>query len=146
MVSDMKFNEGKIPVMLLHTLEMGNYNYEVTDLDSLPSVHHYKKPVSYMIINNPTDSDIILKKYIKPGVYRYKDGKLTFEKASFYIADLSGEDTLIISSRYDEGSVIDRGKRILKIVKLGKTMSKGELNLKSQELVRDVKKHFNLPE
>jgi len=143
-ISDMQVIENKIPFLLLHVLELGNYNYEVTDLDALPSMGKYKRPTSYMIIHNPLDEDFVLKKYIQPGVYRFKDGKIIFQREGVSLKDLS-EDGFIITCRYSSGDVIGTGKRILKITKFGRTMSKGELNLKAQELVVAVKKHFNLP-
>lgn len=145
LVSDMQLGAGKIPFLLLHVLELGNFNYEVTDLDKLPSVGHSRKPVSYLIINNPIDGDIVLKEYIRPGIYLYKDGKLTFEKSAYSVNDLKGEDRLLIFCKYNAGDTIESGKRILKITKLGKTMTKGDLNLKAQELVQAVKSTFGLP-
>lgn len=144
-ISDAQLNEGKIPFMLLHALELGNYNYEVTDLEALPSAARFKKPVSYLIVNNPLDDDFVLKKYIKSGIYSFKDGKISFVKDSYSVADLKGEDTFLIFSRHNEDSLIERGKRVLKITKFGKTMSKGDLNPKTQALVAAVKKHFDLP-
>ena len=126
-------------------MELGNFNYEVTDPETLPSSSHYKKPVSLLIANNPLDEPYVLKTYIKPGLYRHKDGKIEFVKEAYSLDALRGEDTMLISSRFNEGDSVEAGKRILKITKLGKTMAKGELNVKSQALVTAVKKHFKLP-
>lgn len=144
-LSDMQLLEGKIPFMLLHVLELSNMNYELTDLNALPSMGSYKKPVSYLIVNNPLQNDIVLKKYIQPGIYKYSDGKITFVKAAYSIDALKGEDTILITSRHNEGDIIESGKRILKITKFGKAMSKGDLNVKTQALIAAVKAHFNLP-
>jgi len=144
-ISDMQLAEDKIPFMLLHVLELGNFKYEVTDLDALPSTSNYKKPVSYLIINNPLEEEFMLKHYIRPGLYRYKDGKVEFEKEAYSIKDLKGEDTMLIFCKFDEGETIDRGKRILKITKFGKTMAKSDLNIKTQQMVEAVKKTFDLP-
>lgn len=146
LISDMQYQEGKIPFMLLHVLELGNFEYEVKDLNALPSMSHYKKPVSYMIVNNPLEEGFTLGHYIRPGVYRLHGDKVVFEKEAYSIGDLKTEDTFLISCKYDEGDLIDRGKRILKITKLGKSMSKKDLNAKSQQIVAAVKKTFDLPE
>lgn len=145
LVSDMQLQQGKIPFMLLHILELGNFKYEVTDYDALPSISRYKRPVSYMILNNTLDEDFTLPQYIKPGVYQYKDGSLTFVKPGHSLHDLKGEDTLLLSCKYHPGDQIGFGKRILKITRLGKSMVKGDLNLKNQQLVAAVKKTFKLP-
>jgi hypothetical protein len=111
----------------------------------LPSHNRYKKPASLLIVNNPLDEDFTLKKYIRPGVYKITDGKIQFVKEAYSIDALRGEDQLLILSRFGEGDAVEPGKRILKIMKLGKSMKKGELNQKAEEAVLAVKKHFKLP-
>lgn len=98
-ISDLQMMEGKIPFMLLHALELGNMEYEVTDLEALPSTGRYKKPASLLIVNNPSEEDFELKQYIQPGIYRYVDGKISFVKPGYSLSDLRGEDMMIISSR-----------------------------------------------
>lgn len=144
-ISDMQLMEGKIPFMLLHLLELGNYKYEVTDYEALPSSGSYKKPASLLIVNNPSSEDIVLKRYIRPGVYRYKDGKVEFVREG-YSLDTVKDDQMLILSRHNEGDTVESGKRILKIMKPGKSMSKGDLNQKSQQIVAAVKKTFDLPQ
>ncbi len=146
-ISDMQLAEGKIPFLLLHALELGNIEYEVTDTDKLPSAGRFKKPVSYMIINNPLEEGFEIKHTIRPGIYKYKDGKLEFEKEAYSISELKGEDTMLIVCKYKAGDVIDTGKRIIKITKFGKIMAKDDdISIKTQLLVRDIKKAFDLPE
>lgn len=144
-ISDMQLDEGKIPFLLLHALELGNLEYEVTDTDKLPSAGVYKKPVSYMIISNPLSEDFELKEYIRPGIYRHKDGKVVFEKEAYSTSDLKGEDTMLIFCIYKAGDKISSGKRILKITKYGRSMAKDDLNIKTQQLVKAVKETFGLP-
>jgi hypothetical protein len=53
---------------------------------------------------------------------------------------------MLIFTRHNQGSSVESGKRVLKIMKHGKTMnSKGDLNLKARQLVQAVKNTFNLP-
>jgi len=146
LISDMQMAEDKIPFMLLHALELGNYEYEVTDLDKLPSSGQYKKAVSYMIVNNPLSEGFELKHYIQPGVYRLKDGKVEFEKSSYSVSDLKGEDTMLILCRYNQGETIETGRRILKVTKFGKSMAKNDLNIKTQAVIKAIKDTFELPE
>lgn len=145
LISDMQYTSGKIPFLLLHMLELANFKYEVTDYEALPAMARYKKPVSYLIINNPLDEDFVMKKYVQPGVYRYKDGKLEFVKPAYSIEELKGEDTMLLISKYNQGDVVERGKRIIKITKFGKSITKGDLNIKNQQIVAAVKKTFKLP-
>lgn len=144
-ISDMQMLNGKIPFMLLHVLELGNFRYEVTDSEALPSAARYKKPGSLMILNNQSDEDIVLKHHIRPGVYRLIGDKVEFVREGFTLKDSKTEDTMLIFCRYNEGEIILRGRRILKIMKLGRTMAKGDLNAKTQQLVEAVKKTFELP-
>ncbi|MDB5182574.1 MAG: hypothetical protein JWO47_358 [Candidatus Saccharibacteria bacterium] len=146
LISDMQLNEGKIPFLLLHALELGNFDYEVTDTDKLPSAGRYKKPVSFMIFNNPLEVDFELKETIHPGIYLYKDGKLEFVKPAYSVSDLKGEDMVLVLCRYKKGDLIGTGRRIIKVTKFGKIMAKDDdLSIKTQLLVSDIKKSFNLP-
>lgn len=145
-LSDMQLKEGKIPFMLLHVLELGNFKYEVTDLDALPSNGRFKKPVTFMIVNNPLLDDIVIKREIKPAVYQYtKNGTIEFVKYDTSLQALKNEDMILISSRHAKGDTVKSGKRILKITKLGKGMKNSELTIKSHTIARAVKQHFDLP-
>lgn len=144
-ISDMQLMQGKIPFMLLHLLELGNFRYEVSDTDALPSAGRYDKPGSLLIVNNPLETDIVLDTYIKPGLYRFRQGKITFVRPAYSLESVKGEDTLLILSRFNQGETVGSGKRILKIMKTGRTMYKGELTPKAQQMVKAVKEAFNLP-
>jgi hypothetical protein len=145
-ISDMQVQQGKIPFMLLHLLEMGNFKYEVTDTEALPSVGRYDKPGSLLIVNNPSEDDFTLETYIRPGLYRFRQGKITFVRPAYSLESVKGEDTLLISARHNQGDIIGSGKRILKIMKTGRTMYKGELTPKAQQMVQAVKEAFGLPQ
>jgi hypothetical protein len=145
-ISDLQMKNGKIPFMLLHALELGNYDYTVTDSEALPSNNRYKKPASLMIMNNPLDEDLVLKHYIRPGIYRQVGNKVEFVKEGFTLQSLRGEDMMIIMSRHGEGDSVERGRRILKVMKYGKTMGKtGDLNAKGRATVEAIKNTFDLP-
>jgi hypothetical protein len=145
-ISDLQLMEGKIPFMMLHALELGNFNYEVTDSDALPSNGVYKKPASLLIVNNPLDEEFVLQEYIRPGVYKLDGDKVTFLRPATSVDSLRNEDTFILLSRHTAGSTIGRGKRMLKIMKIGKTMHKGDLTPKTRQIVKAVKYTFGLPE
>lgn len=72
--------------------------------------------------------------------------KVSFVRPATGITDLRNEDTFVVLTRHNAGSVIGRGKRIVKIIKLGKTMQKGDLNAKTRQIVQAVKNTFGLPE
>lgn len=144
-ISDLQTQEGKIPFMLLHALELGNFKYEVTDVTALPSTGRYKKPASLLVINNPLDGDLVMKHYIKPGMYRQEGDKVVFVKEACSLKALKGEDTMLIMSRHGEGDSVERGRRVLKIMKYGKTMSKTGLNSKAKATIAAVKNTFELP-
>jgi hypothetical protein len=145
-ISDLQHCEGKIPFMLLHLLELGNFKYEVTNTEALPAVGRYKKPASLLILNNPLEEGFELKQYIRPGLYRYTDGKVEFVKPSYSLSDVKSDDMMLIFSRHNQGDFIEGGKRILKVTKFGKTMAKGDVNLKTRQMLAAIKKTFELPE
>lgn len=145
-ISDMQMTAGKIPFMLLHLLEMGNYKYEVTDKEALPSVTEFDKPGSLLILNNTLDSEFTLDTAIRSGLYRFRQGKLSFIRPAYSLEDVKGEDTLLISCRHNQGDVVGSGKRVLKIMKRGRTMYKDDLTPKTQQLVQAIKEAFNLPQ
>jgi hypothetical protein len=145
-ISDLQMKNGKIPFMLLHALELGNFEYNVVDSEALPSSNRYKKPASLMILNNPIDEDLVLKHYIRPGIYRQVGGRVEFVKEGFTLQSLRGEDMMIIMSRHGEGDSVERGRRILKVMKYGKTMGKtGDLNAKGRATIDAIKNTFDLP-
>lgn len=144
-ISDMQLREGKIPFMLLHALELSNAKYEVTDLNALPSGARYKKPVSYLIITNPTEESFEIKEDIKLGIYKVVNEKLEYVKPGNSVSDLKNEDMFILSGKSHGGEIVASGKRLLRVTKLGKSLSKGDLNQKSIKLVSIIKDHFGLP-
>jgi len=144
-ISDLQLKEYKIPFMLLHTLELGNYNYEVTNDEALPSISRFANPASLLIVNNPLEEALSLEHHIRPGIYKQKGGKVQFVRESFSLTDLKGEDELLIMCRHNQGEAVESGKRILKITKLGKTMNKGKLTPKARKVVQAVKNTFDLP-
>jgi hypothetical protein len=141
----MQMLDGKIPFMLLHTLELGNFDYKVTNDEALPSAGRYKKPASLLILNNSLDDDLQLKHYIRPGLYKQVGDRVEFVKPAYSLQSVRGEDQMLIFSRHGEGDVVERGRRILKVMKYGKTMAKnGDLNAKGRSTVAAIKNTFEL--
>lgn len=146
LISDMQLKEKRIPFMLLHLLELGNYDYEVTDSDALPASWNYKRPVSYMIVVNRSNEEVTLTSEIRPGIYTIKQDGLEFKKPAHSLAQLTTKNEVLILSRFTKGSVVGGSKRILKIIRLGTCMKNGDLNKDNQLLVKKVSEHFNLPQ
>ncbi len=145
-ISELQMKNGKIPFMLLHALELGNLDYEVTDKAALPSSNRYKKRASLMILNNTLDDSLLVKHYIRPGMYRQVDGRVEYIKDSFTLKSLKGEDTMLIMSRHAQDDSVERGRRILKVMKYGKVIGKdGDLNLKGRTTIEAIKNTFELP-
>lgn len=143
-ISEMQMLNGKIPFMLLHALELGNYKYEVTDAEALPSTATYKKPGSLLILNNMQSETIVLRHDILPGLYKLVGDRVEFVKPAYTLDAVRADDMMLIMSRFMAGDNIEPGKRILKIMKLGKTMYRGDLNQKAQALVTAVRTTFGL--
>ncbi len=145
-ISDLQIKEGKIPFMLLHALELGNYNYKVIDDSALPSSGRYKKQVSLLVMNNPSGEELVLKHYIRPGIYKQKGNKVVFVKPATGLHALKGEDEMLIMSRHGKGASVEPGRRILKVVKFGKTIAKdSDINKKARKTVDAIKNTFELP-
>lgn len=145
-ISELQMKNGKIPFMLLHALELGNLNYEVTDTTALPSSNRYKKRASLLILNNTLDEELILKHYIRPGMYKQVGSRVEFVKDGFTLQSLKGEDTMLIMTRHAKGDGVERGRRILKVMKYGKVMAKdGDLNAKGSATISAIKNTFELP-
>jgi hypothetical protein len=144
-ISDLQVVNNKVPFMLLHMLELANFRYEVTDSEALPSGTSYEKPASLLIINNPSEESFVLEHHIRPGVYKQKSGKVVFVRPGYTLGDLKHDDELLLMCRYNEGDIIDSGKRIVKITKFGQTMNKGQLDNKAKKIVAAVKNTFDLP-
>lgn len=145
-ISDLQYCEGKIPFMLLHFLELGNYKYDVTDSEALPSVSQYKRPASLLIVNNPLEEPLVLEHYINPGIYKLKGDEVEYLRSGYSLADIRQDDEIILSCRYNQGDTIGGGRRIIKIMKFGSTMAKGQLTPKTKKIVKAVKNTFALPQ
>ena len=145
-LSDMQYANGRIPFALLHTLELGNYKYEVDDFDALPTMDSTPEPYSYLILNNQLDGSFVLDTEVKNGVYQYhQDGTISYVKASFSVVDLENDDQFIVYCKFRKGDEVERGKRLLKIVKKGRSMTpEGDLDEAHQMFVQNLKKHFNI--
>lgn len=145
-LSDMQYAKEKIPFILLHTLELGNFKYEVDDAEALPTMSSLDDAYSYLILSNQLDGSQILKTDVKNGIYKVGQDGLTYVRASYSVEDLPDEDHIIIFCKFQKGDEIVRGKRILKIVKKGVTMDSKtqDLDKPAQRLVQIIKKHFKL--
>lgn len=145
-LSDMQFANDKIPFSLLHTLELGNYKYEVEDLEALPTMNSTATPYSYLILNNLLDGAFELKTHIKNGIYEYDGDTLKFVKPGYSITDFDNDNQLIIFCKFTKGHTIERGKRVLKIIKPGTSMAEdGDLDEANQKLIDVIKQTFELP-
>jgi len=145
-LSDMQFAKGKIPFALMHTLELGNLKYEVDDFDALPSMNSTTDPYSYLILSNQIDGDYILESEIKNGIYEYhEDGSITYVNNHYSIADMTADNQFIIYCKFRKGDVAARGKRLLKIIKKGRSMADdGDLDEENQKFINDIKTHFSI--
>lgn len=145
-LSDMQYASGKIPFSVLHTLELGNYKYEVEDLEALPTMSSTVKPYSFLILNNFIDGSFVLKTHVKNGVYEYDGTTLEYVKPGYSVADLENDNQMIIFCKFSKGHEIGRGKRVLKMIKPGTSMADdGDLDEAHQQLIEVVKKKFKLP-
>jgi hypothetical protein len=53
---------------------------------------------------------------------------------------------MLIFSRHSKGDSVERGRRVLKVMKYGKTMAKsGDLNKKARATAEAIKNTFELP-
>lgn len=146
-LSDMQYASDKIPFALLHTLELGNYKYEVEDFDALPTINGTTGTYSYLILNNQIDGSFVLEEEIKSGIYEVAaDGSIAYKKPGYSIVDLEGDNQFILFCKFSKGDTVERGKRVLKIIKPGQSMaSDGDLNQSHQQLIQSIKKHFKVP-
>ncbi len=145
-LSDMQFAKKKIPFNLLHVLELGNYKYEVNDLRALPSMGVLKDKFSYLILNNQAESDFVLQKEIRQGLYIIDaEGILQYVRPALSSGDISNDNEIIIFTRYGVGDTVGRGKRLVKVLMKGASMEGEDLNERAQWFFTNIKKHFSLP-
>lgn len=145
-LSDMQFAKGKIPFSLLHTLELGNLKYEVDDLEALPTMNSVNDPFSYLILNNFLDHAFEFKKDVTSGIYEFgEDEEIHYVKPSFRIGDLESSNQFILFSSRRKGDKVEAGKRILKVIKPGRSMTEaGDIDEHHQKLVEAIKRYFEI--
>lgn len=145
-LSDMQYVKEKIPFLLLHVLELGNYKYDVNDLEALATMTSLDEKYSYIILSNQRSEPLKLPTDIKTGLYRIDGDKVTYIKPSYSVADIKDDRDILIFSKFTKGAKLRVGQRVLKMVKRGKCMaSNGDLDSKSQSLIKIVKQTFQLP-
>lgn len=146
-LSDIQYAKQKIPFILLHTLELGNFKYEVNDLDALANMTSLDEKFSYVIIHNQSNDSFKMPSNIKVGLYRLDGDQLTFVKPSYTVEDIKDDKSILIFCKYPKGHKVLPGKRLVKFVKRGKCMAaNGELDVKTQRQVQIIKNTFNLPD
>lgn len=145
-LSDMQFAKGKIPFSLLHTLELGNLKYEVDDLEALPTMNSVNDPYSYLILNNFLDVPFVFKRDVTSGIYESgENGEIRYVKPSYKISDLENDNQFILFSSRRKGDTVEAGKRILKIIKPGRSMTpEGDIDEAHQKLIEAIKQYFGI--
>jgi hypothetical protein len=146
-LSDMQYAKNKIPFSLLHILELGNYKYEVEDLDALPTMNSVSDLYSYLILHNKNDGPIHLKKEIRNGMYYHDSdtGEIEFVNNLHSIKDIPSNDHFVVLCKFRKSDEITRGKRILKVIKPGKSMGEdGDLDEENQKFIKNVQNYFGI--
>lgn len=145
-LSDMQYASGTIPFSVLHTLELGNFKYEVEDLEALPTMGSTTQPYSYLILHNLLDRPFILNTHIKNGIYEYDGERINYVKPGYSVADLENDNQFIILCKFSVGSEVLTGRRLLKVIKPGMSMADdGDIDEAHQHLFEVIKKEFKLP-
>lgn len=145
-LSDMQYASGTIPFSVLHTLELGNFKYEVEDLEALPTMGSTSDTYSYFILHNLMDTSYIVDVHIKSGIYEYDGEKISYVKPGFSVDDLENDKQFILLCKYSLGEEVLAGKRLLKVIKPGSSMAEdGDIDEAHQQLITAIKHHFTLP-
>lgn len=144
-LSDMQYANDTIPFSVLHTLELGNYKYEVEDLEALPTMGSTTTTYSYLILHNLLEDTYVLQKHVKSGIYEYDGRSIRYIKPGFSVTDLENDNQFILLCKYGKGDEVLQGKRILKIIKPGPSMGEDDdIDEAHQHLFNIIKKEFNL--
>ena len=92
------------------------------------------------------DGSFILETDIKSGIYEYKeDGSIEYIKPGYSVVDFENDNQFIVFCKFQKGHEIARGKRILKIIKKGRSMAEdGDLDEANQQFIEHIKQHFQV--
>jgi len=145
-VADMQLNADQIPFLLLHLLEVGNYDYEITNLAAIPNHITGQGAVSYLIQNNKNVGNFTMPSYIKPGVYSLKDGKLEHLRHGYSINDLKKKNEFLLFSSLVEGNVVSEGERLYTVTFKGNGMEKDDddINQSSKDIFAAINEHYGI--
>lgn len=124
----------QIPLIALHVLEHAGIEYELTkeEIEQIKKYSLNKKSYGYVIAFNNSADKLLIKRTIKPGVYKFSDNTLKYDslsrslesldKDSFLLLDFPEKDTAITSNKrigriLFNGNVVDKEGKLVAIVK-----------------------------
>jgi hypothetical protein len=98
--------DGQVPFLLLHLLELGGYDYEVSD-DSLSAWSEG----ALLMLHSQNDTYSLMDDLPRSGIYRMDDGGLKRSKQSMALADAS-EHEFLLQAYHPVGKRIKPGGRM----------------------------------
>lgn len=133
--------ENRIPYILLHILELGNFDYKINDILELEEEHKSDKTGTYMILHNKKNEDIAIKETFRSGIYNYdSEGNISFSHEGYNLSDLNSRNQIIITGMTDSGSKKGSGKRLGRIISKKYHFHDQKLDKTIQNIIQEIEK------
>jgi hypothetical protein len=70
---------------------------------------------------------------------------LVFQRPAWSPSELSDEHDILLFCRYNKGDRVPGGSQRLKVIMQGESLEGNDLNPRSKEIIRTIKRKFRLP-
>jgi hypothetical protein len=104
------YREGNIPFYLLHALELGNFDYRITEFATEPI-----RAGGLLLLQAHNDEPMQLTKTLDSGIYAYENGQLTFIRKDLSFKPSDDDLRLLIQAYVPKGSIVKPGERVVAV-------------------------------
>lgn len=134
----------QIPLLLLHTLEHLNIDYNLgsNEIHELENYSLDSSDYGYLVLFNNSEETIQIKNELLPGIYKIENNKLSFENFSYKIDDLEkSNNKFLLVNPPNKGSYIRVNKQICRLVFRRKVVdNNGNLLKEMSNIISQVRK------
>lgn len=99
-----------VPFYLLHALELGGFDYRITDDYVAPAA-----PAALLLLQNQRNKTERLVNTVRSGIYRWRDGTLEFIRPDCAFSDEDDKDSVLIQAYVPKGAVVKPGERLVAV-------------------------------
>jgi len=131
------------PILAFHLMEFLGIDYKI-DLEKINYQMRVNRKGAHLLLHNLTDQTLRVGFLVKPGVYRYQNSRLDYQRSGYRLADLKTEDEfLVVDKLKPVRALYAPHKRVARIITLrGVLNNKANLTPWAKEVVKAIYHSF----